>query len=512
MKKTTAVLSVLIFFLTSSMSYAGMGSYMSNVMSQFSNLSPHAYHMQQRGFFVGGTMKIPPMGEEIQPLSITLPSFKNNSCGGIDATMGGFSYLNFHYLVQKLQGIIQAAPALAFEIAIKVLSEKLGGVMNVLEAATDAINGLNFNSCTAMNGIVTTASNAITNMINGASQNTVNGTANGGNNWFGAAITNAYDSVKNSFDSWISNIEETATSQEQAADSDASQHASEYAGGINSNGLLNTVSSDLGNLPSGFIRMMRYYLGDVYAVENTTPPQTSNGTTSSNGTGYILRVLEPCGQDASPQQFVADLANDTMHEISFNQLLDGDCDGVTVNGNTLSLFKQTQQNLINIAESLTPGSGVVVSQQTQNLINISPIPVYAFIRDATLVDNISGGPSSDLTDVLSEQLAKPVAISIAAEFGGYFIEQVAAAASRAEARMSMSSKKEDTKAINSYIKQLEKTETAVEQVQNQAMEQARQIYGSFMQRYTQMQQIIDQNAMKYQMEAQLKFAKRGRGL
>ena len=491
MKKITAVLSIFIFFLTSSMSYAGMGSYMSNVMSQFSNLSPHAYHMQQRGFFVGGTMKIPPMGEEIQPLSITLPNFKNNSCGGIDATMGGFAYLNFNYLVQKLQGIIQAAPALAFEIAIKVLSEKLGGVMNVLEAVSDAINGLNFNSCTAMNGIVTTASNAITNMINGATQNTVNGTSGGGSNWFGAAITNAYDSVKNSFDSWISNIKNTITSQEAAVDSNATKHASEYAGGINSNGLLNTVSSDLGNLPSGFIRMMRYYLGDVYAVGNT------NGTSSSNSTGYILRVLEPCGQDASPQQFVADLANDTMHEISFSQLLDGDCEGVTVNGKTLSLFQQTQQNLINIAESLTPGSGVVVSQQTQNLINISPIPVYAFIRDATLVDNISGGPSSDLTDVLSEQLAKPVAISIAAEFGGYFIEQVAAAASRAEARMSMASKKEDTKAINSYIKQLEKTETAVEQVQNQAMEQARQIYGSFMQRYTQMQQIIDQNAMKY---------------
>ena len=505
MKKTTAVLSVLIFFLTSSMSYAGMGSYMSNVMSQFSNLSPHAYHMQQRGFFVGGTMKIPPIGEEIQPLSITLPSFKNNSCGGIDATMGGFSYLNFHYLVQKLQGIIQAAPALAFEIAIKVLSEKLGGVMNVLEAVTDAINGLNFNSCTAMNGIVTTASNAITNMINGATQNTVNGTSGGDSNWFGAAMTNAYDSVKNSFDSWISNIKNTITSQEAAVDSNATKHASEYAGGINSNGLLNTVASDL-NLPSDFIKMMRYYLGDVYAVENT------NGTTSSNSTGYILRVLEPCGQDASPQQFVADLANDTMHEISFSQLLNGDCEGVTVSGDNLSLVQQTQQNLINIAGSLTPGNGTAVSQQTQNLINISPIPVYAFIRDATLVDNISGGPSSDLTDVLSEQLAKPVAISIAAEFGGYFIEQVAAAASRAEARMSMSSKKEDTKAINSYIKQLENTETAVEQVQNQAMEQARQIYGSFMQRYTQMQQIIDQNAMKYQMEAQLKFAKRGRGI
>ena len=94
--------------------YANMASYMGNILSDYGNLTPKVYNSQQRGYFVGGTMRMPPLGQTITPFEVTLPSWANDSCGGINVMMGGFSYLNFDYLVKKLQAIIQSAPALAF--------------------------------------------------------------------------------------------------------------------------------------------------------------------------------------------------------------------------------------------------------------------------------------------------------------------------------------------------------------------------------------------------------------
>ena len=92
----------------------------SQTQSQISNLAPHAYQGQQRGYVMGESMSVRIPQETIAPFSFTPPSLRAG-CGGIDIVTGGFSYLNFQYLVKKLQSILQTAPAFAFQLALGVL-------------------------------------------------------------------------------------------------------------------------------------------------------------------------------------------------------------------------------------------------------------------------------------------------------------------------------------------------------------------------------------------------------
>ena len=64
---------------------------------------------------------------------------------------GGFSYLNFDNIVEKLKKITTAAPAFAFKIALSTLCKDCDTIMTELEQIANAINGMNFDTCTALN-------------------------------------------------------------------------------------------------------------------------------------------------------------------------------------------------------------------------------------------------------------------------------------------------------------------------------------------------------------------------
>ena len=86
----------------------------------------------------------------INPFNIQTPSL-NIGCSGIDMVFGGFSYLNFDNIVEKLKKITTAAPAFAFKIALSTLCKDCDTIMTELEQIANAINGMNFDTCTALN-------------------------------------------------------------------------------------------------------------------------------------------------------------------------------------------------------------------------------------------------------------------------------------------------------------------------------------------------------------------------
>src|SRR3546814_8144056 len=69
-------------------------------------------------------------------MSLSLPKVKAG-CGGIDMFLGGMSFLDPDYLVQKLESILQAAPAVAFQYLLETLDEKMGNIISKMEAATN---------------------------------------------------------------------------------------------------------------------------------------------------------------------------------------------------------------------------------------------------------------------------------------------------------------------------------------------------------------------------------------
>jgi len=450
-----AIITVLGF----SSAFADMSDYMTNTLSQIQSLTPHAYQGQQRGYFVGGTMHVPPLGQTIQPFSISLPSIQNNSCGGINAMMGGFSYLNFQYLVQKLQGIIQAAPALAFEIAIKVLSEKLGGVMNGLEQITNAINGLNFSSCTAMNGIVNSASNAISNAISGSASASTQQQSSGGSDWFGSTISNFVSNIKQGWNTMVNNLPNTNTPQGQNS-----------AGFVPPAGVLNYANSLAANLPSSFIDTLRYYVGDVV-------PSTVDGT---NGTLSAVGVYDP-GCDNNAQSINKNLAYGYDYSISYSDFSNGQCGSVQASQNSNNLVTQVQGYLNEIYTDLSTNQDLN-DPAVVNFINSSRIPVYSFMREAAMLQ--SPAVSEQLIDELSEPIAYEFAANVAAKLTSVVNNTIGEIAVQAAT---------DTSGMNndSYLKALEQLKTALTnfqkemiQASNDSLIKAQAIYGNFMTQYS----------------------------
>src|SRR6185369_4988461 len=122
------------------------------------------YEGAKRGYYTGGTFSARwPNGNDY-PVTVTMPSIKSG-CGGIDAFLGGFSFMNVDYLVQKLQNILSAAPAAAFDIALKTLAPQVADTIKSLEAITDRLNSLQLNDCKAAKALVATAASPFSSVM-----------------------------------------------------------------------------------------------------------------------------------------------------------------------------------------------------------------------------------------------------------------------------------------------------------------------------------------------------------
>ncbi len=109
------------------------------------------YETQTRGIYSLGSTSIrfKEMPGVITPFHVTPPRF-SIGCGGIDISMGGFSYLNKEFLIEKLKAIGAAAPAFVYQMAFSALCKDCQNIMSELDDAANLINGLNFDTCDAV--------------------------------------------------------------------------------------------------------------------------------------------------------------------------------------------------------------------------------------------------------------------------------------------------------------------------------------------------------------------------
>lgn len=115
-----------------------------NVMS--SGGGPNYFETQQRGYMTFGSfgLRLPTRSDYL--FSIEKPHLRVG-CGGIDLFLGGFSFMNPEYLVQKAQAMIQAAPFIAFDIALSVLWPQGSEIMKKVMSIIDALNQIQISEC-----------------------------------------------------------------------------------------------------------------------------------------------------------------------------------------------------------------------------------------------------------------------------------------------------------------------------------------------------------------------------
>ncbi len=122
-------------------------------LTQKTTTSPNYLAGQQRGYYSGGGFSGRWQSKVVYPVTVDIPLIKSG-CGGIDVFMGGFSFLNEDYLVDKLQAILEGAPAVAFDLALKTLCEQCANTIKNFEALADKLNSMQLDECAAAKELV----------------------------------------------------------------------------------------------------------------------------------------------------------------------------------------------------------------------------------------------------------------------------------------------------------------------------------------------------------------------
>ncbi|TKB23101.1 hypothetical protein FCL47_23910 [Desulfopila sp. IMCC35006] len=121
---------------------------------QQSNTTQSGYFQgQQRGYYSAGSFSGRWKSTADYPVTLEMPKVKSG-CGGIDVFMGGFSFMDSDYLVDKLQAILSNAAGVAFDLGLKTLCEQCSNTIKNFEALSDALNQMQIDECAAAKSLV----------------------------------------------------------------------------------------------------------------------------------------------------------------------------------------------------------------------------------------------------------------------------------------------------------------------------------------------------------------------
>jgi conjugative transfer pilus assembly protein TraH len=154
MKKLTITTVSILIMNTNTLA----GGWMDDWVDQSTHSGPNYFQGQQRGYFTGGSYSARLKSKQEYLFSIQKPRLQAG-CGGIDLFMGGFSFLDPEYLMQKFQGMIQAAPTVAFQLALKEMAPSIATTITEIEAIIDKLNGLQMDECKSAKELVGLLSN-----------------------------------------------------------------------------------------------------------------------------------------------------------------------------------------------------------------------------------------------------------------------------------------------------------------------------------------------------------------
>ncbi|TCK58433.1 conjugal transfer protein TraH [Seleniivibrio woodruffii] len=117
---------------------------------------PGVFESQQRTYATLGSFNGRLKTHTDSLLTISKPHI-NVGCGGIDIFMGGFSFLNPDYLVEKAEKMIRVAPYVAFDMALNELSTTVATIKDRAENIINALNSLQMDECKSAKALVVSA-------------------------------------------------------------------------------------------------------------------------------------------------------------------------------------------------------------------------------------------------------------------------------------------------------------------------------------------------------------------
>jgi len=352
MKITTLALSTICTVLVPSLPALAM-DWTQNWYDNAVVTRPSSYQSQQRGFYtLGGFQSRIDLSDD-KVMAISLP-YIESGCGGIDAFYGGMSFLDADYIVQKLENIMQAAPYVAFQMALKTLSHQLSDTITDASEIADMLNSISLDECGIAEGAVQTVVD-ITD---------------------GKGFSTAHDNI-------LANVY-----NKDLLDRALTRNRSETTEDLKANG--NNADQDISTVTVNCPVLVNELFADGSFIENITDAygysQYENIIRGMIGDFFINRVngiIRPDEVSACTENVDYDI-----DDIVYGRVLGKSQAGVCIPGTQANIFGIVDANLNNVVTALTNGDDIAAAfPLTVDFIEQSPLPVIPVLRAAVLDDN-----------------------------------------------------------------------------------------------------------------------------
>ncbi|WP_231365010.1 conjugal transfer protein TraH [Thioalkalivibrio sp. ALgr3] len=125
---------------------AALDGAMDQFLDSYTVNDPGFYQSESAGFVNFGQLTARTGTRYYQPIQIQAPRAEFG-CGGIDAFLGGFSFINMDQIVQMARQVGSQAVSTAFYLALDSLSPQLGALMKQMQDWANKANQFNMDSC-----------------------------------------------------------------------------------------------------------------------------------------------------------------------------------------------------------------------------------------------------------------------------------------------------------------------------------------------------------------------------
>lgn len=369
MKQYIITISILLLLTTTS-----HAQWVDDWLEQRTSTTPNYFSGQQRGYYSGGSFNTRWQNSVSYPITVEPPRIKSG-CGGIDLFMGGFSFMNTDYLVDKLQGILSGAAAVAFDLGLKTLCEQCSNSIKNLEAISDKLNSMQLDECAAAKELVGVVMDE-----NGFYSSEVM------KERLGTAIK------ENKLSQGVSEMWDIITTEERANNNvplpaDISRitngcNADIKATFLSGGSLLDSVGSRMGT-PADYNALIRGLIGDVQL----------EGASAA----YKISYIPPCSEN-NPD----DLKSFTNGEI-YAKEISGNCHQISDGNRDLRQYILT--TLTSIADKIeTKGT---LTTPEQDFLSSTPLAILPILKTAVGI-----GAKETTTSTLAEITANAYAVQM----------------------------------------------------------------------------------------------------
>lgn len=374
----TILITILSFMLIISPIGTSNAGWIDNWVEQKVYSGPNYIKGQQRGYYSGGSFSARWPVKKDYLLTVQPPRIKAG-CGGIDIFTGGISFMNFDYLVKKLERILQSAPAAAFDLALNVLCEPCSKAIKSIESIANALNGMSLDDCKASKAIAAYAMDKTD-----------------AQDLFGDANNYDHTGELEDYYSDYLNVQGLQDSYQKTKEQIMGSGGTAVPNAVPSNlvsgcpdevttlffrqgSMIANINEQIGlNESQEYLELVRGFIGDIELV-------------IGGPRGVVVQAVPPC---SSNKEKTVD--NFISGDVEARRLSDGQC--VPVSDIKANLTEYVKQMIMDIASKYQTKSPLTAAQVA--FINANPLSVSLVIK---------GGIASNNLDVVAANIADPTA-------------------------------------------------------------------------------------------------------